>query len=170
MSGMNYLLRALQIQKYINETAPLTATFPKPDTYMTQVVQRLRQFNLTKTEVFSIINLGIGLPRPAAAESAEAMEVEQEDEVAETNGETNGEPVATVSIPTDDDGNTAEEVVEGDPSARYLLSLVVEGLEERWPVSETEENIQSILAVLREYLLLQDANEQNGGADDDTTI
>ena len=147
------------------ESSPLTATFPKPDTYMKEVVQRLRKFNLTKTEVFSIINLGIGLPRLAAAGAEEGMDIDAAaEETVETNGDTNDDAVARISMPVEDEEGTAEVSAEEDPSARYLLSLVVDGLDERFPAAESEEKIQGILAVLRECMLPQDADTRNGDA------
>lgn len=137
------------------------ATFPKADTYMNEVVQRLRKFNLTKTEVFSIINLGIGLPRPAAAGAEDGMEVDGE-ESAETNGDSTDDAVARMSMPMEGEEATIEVQAEEDPSARYLLSLVVEGLDERFPAAESEEKIQGILAVLGECVLLRDADTRNG--------
>lgn len=157
----------------------MMASFPESQKYMNEAVTRLRKFNLTKTEVFSIINLGIGLPSAQGAGDAEAEEMEVDEEDAE-QGEEEGEggdgqedgAVAIIAVPGEggeEDVGAAEGEGEGgveqdDPSAAYLLGLVVEGLEERFPPEQREEMIREILAVLREIVLLPAADGRNGDA------
>ncbi|ETN47068.1 uncharacterized protein HMPREF1541_01258 [Cyphellophora europaea CBS 101466] len=136
------------VQKYIDITAPHTASLPAPEAYMSEVVKRLRQFDLTKTEVYSIVNLGIGLPRvqPSVNGEAEGMEVDGQEE-ATTNGM---EPIAQITMPDDDgDDATAEADAADDQSGRYLLGLVVENLDERFSGEEGDDKIQAIIRVLR---------------------
>lgn len=154
------MLSVPKVQGYVEETAPLTASFPPPESYMTEVVKRLRQLGLTKTEVFSIINLGIGLPRPQPAINGEAegMEVDEQGEEAADNDE--HEPVAHIAVEEGEEG--ADAVVEEDSGGRQLLQVVVDSLDERFSGDEGEETIQAVLKVLRDCINLPSTNSTNG--------
>jgi hypothetical protein len=171
------------VKKYVEKSAPLMVEWPQPETYMGEVVGRLKGFGLTKTEVFSIVNLGIGMPRPQVA-SGEGVEMDVDGEQVdgeEGMEEGNDAVVAELSIPKaraeafeikedpDVEGEAHGEVgvdgaVNEDPSAGYLLSLVVEGIEERF----TQEQREGILSVLRECVL-PPAVEQDGEGTNGTT-
>lgn len=126
---------------------------------MAEVVKRLRQLGLTKTEVFSIINLGIGLPRPEPAVNGEAESMEVDDQGEEEEEEAaaaNDEPVAHVAV--EDGGDGSDAVVEEDTGGRQLLQVVVDSFDERFSGDEGEETIQAILKVLRDCINLPTAN------------
>lgn len=127
---------------------------------MNEVVKRLRELGLTKTEVYSIINLGIGLPRPASAVNGEAegMDVEGEGEASTADDEV----VAHITVPTEDGDGSTDAIIEDDTDGRELLRLVVDSLDERFPGDEGEEKILAMLKVLRDCIALPSVNGTNG--------
>ncbi|KAK7892369.1 hypothetical protein LTR67_007465 [Exophiala xenobiotica] len=121
----NYERVREDFQHYVASTVPYIENFPPPETFVKAVVPKLRNFGLTKAEVFTLINLGVGLPRNQPASKPEgaddAMEVDEE--------------------------QPAEDVEE--PDDRQLLSLIVEELEERFSGEEGEAKIEKILNTMR---------------------
>ncbi|EXJ82853.1 hypothetical protein A1O3_06668 [Capronia epimyces CBS 606.96] len=123
----NYQSVREDFQHYVTTTVPYIEDFPPPENFVKAVVPKLRAFGLTKTEVFMLINLGVGLPRnqisrPGAdAENGEAAEADEED--------------------------AADEVQE--PDDRQLLSIVIEELEDRFPGEEGEAKVEKILETMR---------------------
>lgn len=156
------------MQVYFDKTAPLNTQRPAPETYVSEAVKRLREFDLTKTEVYSIINLSIGLPTPPDSfnEDSQAMEVDGQEE-ADVNGD---EAVAELSVPAEGDGTASATEIEDGAEGRYLLGTVVDGLEERFPGEQGEEKIQAILRVLRECISKPVADARNGDAADQTSV
>ncbi|KAH0832593.1 hypothetical protein AYO21_06014 [Fonsecaea monophora] len=149
-------------QHYVTNTVPFIARYPPPETFIKNVVPRLRAFGLTKTEAFVLINLGLGLPR-----GQQLRQTTDGDEQAErVNGEGDGD---------EDDGggdadvNGVDGTAEGDeepqePDDRQFLSLVIEELEERFPGEEGEAKIQQILETMREeYNRAHAANASTNG-------
>ncbi|PGH13830.1 hypothetical protein AJ79_03398 [Helicocarpus griseus UAMH5409] len=101
---------------------------PTPlDTALRDIIAGLRRFRLTKAEVITIVNLGVGLDTPGA--SGEKGEGEGTGESMEVDGE-GGE-----------DG-------EADYGALALLDTVIEDREERL----TDADVADILKVIRETL------------------
>lgn len=105
---------------------PYIENFPPPETFIKAVVPKLRAFSLTKTEVFMLINLGVGLPRTQYSQPAA--------------GAANG-------ADGDEEQEEAEEVQE--PDDRQLLSIVIEELEERFSGEEGEAKVEKILETMR---------------------
>jgi len=131
------------------------ASLPPTDSYMNQVVKRLRKYDLTKTEVLSLINLGVGLPRPQATEvnghTEDEMDVEGTDGQAEqSNAEVGGDEAASHE---EEAANPA-----AGPNGRELLSLIVENIEDRFSEEEREEKIDGILNVLKECMTQSNTN------------
>ncbi|EXJ87747.1 hypothetical protein A1O1_04673 [Capronia coronata CBS 617.96] len=135
----NYQSVREDFQRYVTTTVPYIENFPPPELFVKTVVSKLRAFGLTKTEVFMLINLGIGLPRNQSSQPSAAAEDGEEE-------------------------NEAEEVQE--PDDRQLLSIVIEELEDRFPGEEGEAKIEKILQTMRtEFNRAQaatKANEANG--------
>ena len=120
-------------------TVPYIENFPPPETFVKAVVPKLRNFGLTKAEVFNLINLGVGLPRNQSASKSDAPDGEMDV----------------------DEEQAAEDV--GEPDDRQLLSLIIEELEERFSGEEGEAKIEKILATMRtEYDRAQVTAAANG--------
>lgn len=120
---------------------------------MKDAVKRLRSYGLTKTEVYTIINLGLGFPQPQP----------KNDNQDEVNGETDnadaehtGDAVAQVQIPAPRDSHDAsmnEEDLETSPvSGGEALALVIESIEERFPEDVRQDTIADILLILRQCI------------------
>lgn len=107
-------------------TVPYIKDFPAPETFIKTIVPKLRAFGLTKSEVFNLINLGVGLP---------------------TN-----QPTQKCTEPDDGmdvDGEGAGEDSPEEPDYRQILSLIVEELEDRFSGDEGEARIQKIFDTMR---------------------
>ncbi|EXJ56372.1 uncharacterized protein A1O5_12639 [Cladophialophora psammophila CBS 110553] len=134
---------------YVTNTVPFITKYPPIETFIKNVVPRLRAFGLTKTEALMLINLGLGLPRG-----------QQQQQAADDNAQMEGVTGEGDDVDDDDDAAAADETngqrtAEGeeeplDPDDRQFLSLVVEELEERFPGEEGEAQIQKILETMRE--------------------
>jgi hypothetical protein len=123
-------------QAYVATTIPHIAAYPAPETFIKRVVPKLRAFGLAKTEVFTILNLGIGLPKAQQQQDNTSGE-------AEVNGDGD--------VPADDEeqAQPAEETSEGTPDVD-LLSCAVHNLYERFPGDEGQEQIQKIIDTMKE--------------------
>jgi hypothetical protein len=158
----------LQVLKYIQATAPLTTSFPPPQAYMDNVVKALRKHDLTKTEVYQIINLLVGLPRPPPPANGDEMDVDADNGAAD-----NTDADADIKDePEDEDEGDEEQPSEedaADANGRHILGLVLDSLDERFPGEEGERKIQQILRTLREYIKTDEAsvNGVNGDNGDD---
>ena len=120
-------------------TVPYIENFPPPETFVKAVVPKLRNFGLTKAEVFNLINLGVGLPRTQSASKPDGADDEMEV----------------------DEEEAAEDA--GEPDDRQLLSLIIEELEERFSGEEGEAKIEKILDTMRtEYERAQVTVAANG--------
>lgn len=107
-------------------TVPYIKDFPAPESFVKTVVPKLKAFGLTKTEVFNLINLGVGLPTAQSTQKS----VEAGDGM-------------------DVDGEGAGEDAAEEPDYRQMLSLIVEELEDRFPGDEGEAKIQKIFDTMR---------------------
>ncbi|RMZ92121.1 hypothetical protein DV736_g593, partial [Chaetothyriales sp. CBS 134916] len=140
-----------QFKRYVDGTSPHLKQYPLPEPFISNVVQRLKKYDLTKTEVLSMINLGLGLSRsqPANAKT-----------IANLPGVENGVVVgaATVAAPgehdhkADADAPSDQEDGAVEPNFRALAECVIDSLTDRFPGDEGEEKIESILVVLDECI------------------
>jgi hypothetical protein len=103
---------------------------------MRQLLLQLKKYELTKTEVFTLINLGLGL--------------DQQPQSVAANGHSETEPNGDVKDEADE-----EETQESDLS-KSLFRLIVEESEERFAGDEGEEQIDEILSIIK-------ASIQGGG-------
>ena len=126
-------------------TIPYLENYPPPETFIANVVPKLRAFGLTKTEAFMLVNLGVGLPRNLNTQaSADTDTAAANGELGEANGD-----------------QAAEEVQESDD--RQLLSLVIEELEERLPGEQGEAKVEKILQTMKtEFDRAQARTNPNG--------
>ncbi|KIW12539.1 hypothetical protein PV08_09816 [Exophiala spinifera] len=111
---------------YISTTSPYIKDYPAPETFVKAVVPKLKAFGLTKTEIFNLINLGVGL---STAQSTQKS-VENSDGM-------------------DVDGDGAGEDAPEEPDYRQMLSLIVEELDDRFSGDEGESKIQKIFDTMR---------------------
>lgn len=106
---------------------------------MPDLVKRLKPFDLTKTEVLNVVNVGIGMRAPQ--QSAEVKSEDGEDGV-------------------DEDTEMARDV--------QFFKVTVEEVEERFPGDEGEERIREAVAIIREMVLPETTvNGTNGLKADD---
>ena len=112
-------------------TIPYLKNYPPPETFIKNVVPKLRAFGLTKTEAFMLVNLGIGLPRKQNPQAA-----------ADTDASlANGELEEIKGEQADEEGQESDD--------RQLLSLVIEELEERFPGEQGEAKAEQILQTMK---------------------
>jgi hypothetical protein len=137
-------------EEYISSTTPHIAKYPPPETFVKNVVPRLKAFRLTKPEIFMMINLGIGIARGQPeqqyandshnvnSEAVESMEeaAAMEDGVG-ANGDEEPEKI----------GEGPEEAYQ--PSDMELFSCVIEDLDDRFPGEEGQAQIQKLLETMR---------------------
>lgn len=127
---------------------------------MKDAVKRLRSYGLTKTEVYTLLNLGLGFAR--GSESNDDAEVASQDGAADAN-----DSVASIHVPAGTDSN--ENGLEGHdleaapPSGIETLKLVVESFEERFPEETREATMTEILLIFQECVSAsQRANTTTG--------
>ncbi|EAS32485.1 uncharacterized protein CIMG_03509 [Coccidioides immitis RS] len=133
-----------------NGTTTTTHTQQDPDSEQTDldialrtIITRLKPFNLTKAEVLTIINLGVGLDINPEGEGAASP---AEEDTVMLDGNVNGE-----ASDTGDGGAKEEEADDAgdeDYGALALLDTVIEDREERL----SNEDISEILKIIRETL------------------
>ncbi|KAF9893159.1 hypothetical protein FE257_012571 [Aspergillus nanangensis] len=145
---------------------PIDNTPTPLDNALRDLVVRLQPYGLTKGEVLTIVNLGVGVTPPAATEEAEegsdenadpeqqqGLEAERDQDQA--GGEEEEEPhVNGVEHQQNGDGmmdveEEAGETPEEDYGALALLDTVIEEREQRL----SDADVAAILAIIRESLL-----------------
>jgi hypothetical protein len=130
---------------------------------MNDVVHRLRQYDLTKTEALMIINLGIGLDRSQLPKVNGVSPVDtssqQERDPDAKEIEDEGDPAAATTSSTVVPPEVAN-VEISESYHQYLLSRVVENMEERFQGEEGEQKIEQILKVLGECIPLADQHNE----------
>lgn len=110
---------------------------------MNEAVQRLRAFGLTKTEVYTIINLAVGVYRPRKAELADNTDGMEVDVVE--NGD------AAESVKEEADVKPEQESDDTSYSiGQNALTLIIDSLEERFPEDDREGKLAEIINVLHE--------------------
>lgn len=118
---------------YLSRSAPYIPLLPLPETFIARLLGRFKDSGivLTKPEILNLINLGVGVKRPAA-----------------TQTQTNGTEVVQESVEIKNEDGT---IVEADDRDDYtLLTLVVEEAESRF----SDEKLNEILVILREEMPL----------------
>lgn len=144
----------VKVTEYARSTAPYVSADAKSlATSIETLLTRLRKFELTKPEVLTIINHGVGLPlahQSAAHPQAPVGSVLQEG--SESHAQASVENPAPASPGANDqstqDGaatKTAEEETESD---MILLSLIVEEMQSRFKDGEAKEMLQICREVL----------------------
>ena len=140
------------------DPAPLADQPTDLDLALRALITNLKPFNLTKAEVLTIVNLGVGLDTTAQDEPA-AVAAGDEDTVMQ-DGEVNGEVAAgdgagenSAEAEAEAEAGEGEEMVEGegedaDYGALALLDTVIEDREERL----SNEDVGEILRIVRETL------------------
>ena len=141
-----------QVMTYIGAATPQLVSGPSPDQYMKNAVKDLRAYGLTKSEVATIINLAIGMPRPPPSG-------DDDEELARgvnegVNGETNDESEADIAADHDDTSGSVKAESSFDPgetteTGTEVLNLIIENIEERFPEEVREQKMLEILRVLR---------------------
>ncbi|KAL5364366.1 hypothetical protein BJX96DRAFT_157229 [Aspergillus floccosus] len=139
---------------------------PTPlDNALRELIARLQPYGLTKGEVLMILNLGVGVGSPAAAEGEQAAEEDGGEEMQDDGGD--GGEQAPVNgdghdgMDVDAEGGAADGQVEGEEGAEEggeipeedygalaLLDTVIEEREERL----SNEDVAAILRIIRETL------------------
>lgn len=149
-------------QNYLSMAVPHVAE-TTPETFIKNVTPKLRAFGLTKTEVYTMINIGIGLPRGQAKQ-----------QLVNGNGHVNGDAIGDEEDATqyDESGAAGDEgdvepTADAEPfvSADYsLIPAIIEEFGERFPGEEGQEQVQKILDTIREeYELAQNVQDSTNG-------
>ena len=127
---------------------------------MNNVISRLRQHNLTKTEALTILNLGIGLDRSHLPKTNEALDQDTKTVQQETSGD--GED-KNMEAPTSDTllPNDPANIETSEQYHRLVLSCVIEKFDERFQGEEGEEQVQQILGVLQDCIPLSSGSRPN---------
>lgn len=149
-------LIVLQFHNYVTRLSPHLLNYPsftpksdsptEPtdlDIALRALITNLKPFNLTKAEVLTIINLGVGLDASVPGEGQTGGE-EGEDTVMQDGNAANGEPIDSEEQATEDAG----EAEDADYGALALLDTVIEDREERL----SNEDVGEILRIVRETL------------------
>ncbi|OJJ44347.1 hypothetical protein ASPZODRAFT_153807 [Penicilliopsis zonata CBS 506.65] len=136
-------------EKSIAVSPSIPSTEPTPlDTALRDLVTRLQPFGLTKGEVLTIVNLGIGLEE-SEDENGEEHGAGDRNEDGHVNGIEAGVDGEDVEM---EEGNGEEEdnieLAEEDYGAVALLDTVIEEREERL----NDEDVARILRVIRQTL------------------
>lgn len=112
---------------------------------MEDLVQKLKKYELTKTEVFSLISLGVGLHEATPPTAIEAEATGQDN--------ANGDNLTRDQPGTGDGGQDEVEVEDEEPAEtglnRMLFGLIVEESDERFAGDEGEQRITEILEILK---------------------
>lgn len=150
-------------QEYISSTVPHVADYPSPETFIKNVVPKLRALGLSKTEVYMTINLGVGLSK--------SQQVQQSVNGSQhVNGDAvNAEEETAANADDDGKSSSAQEGQEDpyQPSDMELLACVIEEVDDRYPGDEGQEQLEKISETIREeYRRAQSIHaDSNGDAD-----
>lgn len=131
LHGYNTVKKDFEL--YLKRSAPHIPLLPAPEKFITRLLSRFQAKNivLTKAEALTLINLGVGVKRPAATQT-------------QANG--TEEVQASVEIKDEDEDGA---VVEADDRDDYtLLTAVVEEAENRF----SDDQLTDILTILREEM------------------
>jgi hypothetical protein len=129
LHGYNTVKKDFEL--YLKRSAPHVPHMPRPETFIAKLLSRLQEKNvvLTKAEALTLINLGVGVKRPAA-----------------TQTQANGTEELQESVEIKDEEG---EVMETDDRDDYtLLTAVVEEAENRF----SDDQLTEILTILREEM------------------
>ena len=118
-------LTGRKFNTYSDEITPHVTNQPPLDKWITVLIKKLKPYELTKTEVMNLINMGVGLRTPA--------------QQGQVNGETNGE-----SGEPDEDVEMARDV--------QFFKVAVEEAEERFSDDVGEERIREVVAIMKECI------------------
>jgi hypothetical protein len=125
---------------YLTRSAPHIPLLPPPETFIARLLGRFKDAGivLTKAEILTLINLGVGVKRPAA-----------------TQTQANGTEIVQESVEIKNEDGT---IAEADDRDDYtLLTLVVEEAESRF----SDEQLNEILAILRDEMPLSTSRAQS---------
>ncbi|KAJ9610275.1 hypothetical protein H2200_005052 [Cladophialophora chaetospira] len=157
-----YKLVRDDFQEYISSTVPHVADYPPPETFIKNVVPKLRTLGLSKTEAYMAINLGVGLGKRQQVQQSVNASQHTNGDVAEEEGEGTG------AADDQEQENPAQEEQDElyQPSDTELLTCVIEEWEDRYPGEEGQEQLQKISETIREeYQRAQSTHATtNGGA------
>lgn len=111
-------------------------------TWMPELIRRLNPYDLTKTEVMNLINLGVGAP-------------------------SNMQPANDVNAEAD-----AEETEEDSALARDELRfrVAVEEVDERFPGETGEERIREVIELMRETIKFADSTATDKGKENEEKV
>lgn len=133
------LTSSSKFDRYTKEMTPHVSNLEETPKWMPELVRRLKPFDLTKTEVLNLINLGVGLraPQPSAEEKSD-------------DGE---------------DGNEEDTEMARDVQ---FFKVTVEESDERFPGDEGEERIQEAVTIIRKTIQsVASINGTNGVVSED---
>ncbi|KAB8230456.1 uncharacterized protein BDW43DRAFT_163659 [Aspergillus alliaceus] len=123
---------------------PIQSNEPTPmDIALRDLITQLQPYGLTKGEVVTIVNLGVGASPPAEAAAGEEGQ-EGADEQGEGEGQVNGDGGMDVDV-NGEGAEGEEELAEEDYGALALLDTVIEEREERL----SNEDVAAILGIIR---------------------
>lgn len=149
LHGYNTVKKDFEL--YLKRSALHVLLLPAPETFIARLLSRFkeRQIVLTKAEVLTLIDLGVGVNRPAATQTQPNGTEEVQDSVEIKNED------GTVVEPDDRDDYT-------------LLTAVVEEAESRF----SDDQLTAILTILREEMPMSTGKpvafaeaSRNGGAE-----
>ena len=135
----DYLNIRKDFERYIDLTAPHIKDYPPPEEFLNGVVKRFRKYDLTKTEVLTLINLGLGMPRSRPVKVKAFANGHTEVANAEKDG-------------SDEAQDQMLEEGTDEPNYRALVDCVIESVGERFAGEAGELKLEEIITVLKECI------------------
>lgn len=128
---------------------------------MTDLILKLKKYQLYKTEVFALINLGIGRDKkgPATGQGGEAQP-EANGEAAEGEDEEKGDEKEELVKEEEENGEEEEEEAQNNVDL-MLFELIVEDSDERFPGDKGQQQISEILGILRDTIATHEKTNGN---------
>lgn len=140
-----------ELTRYHNEIMPYITTMQPTQHWMSELISRLKQYGLTKTEVLNLINMGIGKRASAddqasPGENGQDVDMKMEDEEAQTQEDKDEAAMARDEL---------------------FFRCAVEETDERFPDSS---RIRDIIKVFQDSIRVAETGkiEVNGHNDEET--
>lgn len=120
-----------KFETYTTEITPHVLSSPPLNTFIKELIRRLKPYELTKTEVMNLVNMGLGVRGANQQEGDDGEEEPDEEELAETA--------------------MARDI--------QFFRVVVEESDERFEGDEGEERIREVIGVVKDCMGAKEEKE-----------